>query len=94
MRTFSPREHFQTFDQESAAWIADESQGKAFLNAVNASLAQIAAEGASAEELEGIKRFISALLTIGRKDVERVKFPKRTLDVLDQHPDEPKPDER
>ena len=68
--------------------MADNAENKPMLAGVNAALAQVAASGASAEELNGIRRFIAEFLTIGQHDKEPLKFPAKRLDVLDQHPDE------
>lgn len=89
MSAFSPRDHFQLYHQAESVWIEESRTKRELLVPIDYAMSQLAAEGASADELEGARRFVNALLTIGSKTKEPLKFPRKELTVLDRHPDEP-----
>jgi hypothetical protein len=90
MTSFSPREHFQLYHPDEATWLVQEAQRRPLILSLDFTMAQVAAQGATAEELRGIRDFIAEFLTLGDKVKAPVKFPTHPLTVLDQHPGEPK----
>lgn len=80
MNQINPKLDFQTFMPNYAEEIRRQAPQPWFRHACNVALAQLAHQGASAEELSGARRFLGILSNLGEMTPEPIRLPVKTLD--------------
>ena len=87
--TLDPKTQFLKLQPSSADKIRAEVEQPYFQNAISFALAEFATTGVTGEQMDGAKKFIGVLLSIGDKAVDAPKFPKKRLESYEAEP-EPK----
>ena len=80
MNVIDPKLDFLQFNTEAADVLRKEAQQPWFREACNTALSQLAIQGASAEELAGVGRFLRILCNLGETTPEPVRLPVKSLD--------------
>lgn len=80
MNAISPKQDFQNFQGVLVDDARKQTAQAWFLVSANFALAQLAWNGASSDELNGARKFLTILVNIGEPPVELPVFPKKQLD--------------
>jgi hypothetical protein len=83
MNVIDPQRDFQTLTGEFANEIRKQAPQPWFRAACNSALAQVAWAGATADEINGARKFMRVLMNIGEVPVPLPAFPRKDLDETD-----------
>jgi hypothetical protein len=79
MTTFSPKQQFRDYHPDAAQELGKQHDKRWFCLALTHALAQVAAVGATQEEMMGARRFVQTLLNLFEESESLPQFPKREL---------------
>ncbi len=82
MNTTDPKHDFLTFLSAYADELRKQAPQPWFRQSCNVALAQLAHNGATAEELTGVRRFVKILCNLAEQEVEPVRLPVKSLDDI------------
>lgn len=81
MELLSPRENFATHHKASAEELSKHVRTKWLSDSTDYVLAQIAFQGATAEQLKGARTFVEVFHALGEKTEAPLRFPKKQLEM-------------